>query len=176
MVKRIVNLFYKEFSGLHEAAFLLGTFAIFSQVLALVRDRLFAHFFGAGATLDIYYAAFRLPDFLYVSLASFVSVTVLIPFFIKKIEEGEEKAKQFLNNVFTVFFVSIVTASLVLFFFIPALSEFLFRGFLLWGLWRRIGHHSFWVGSLLFALLHITKPALEMPKSSSVSSIPAIAI
>jgi len=129
MVKRITNLLYKEFSGLHEAAFLLGGFAILSQILALLRDRLFAHSFGAGSTLDMYYAAFRIPDFLYVSLASFVSVTVLIPFLVKKLESGDEAANKFLNNVFTVFFISIIAASAVLFIFIPQLSQFIFPGF-----------------------------------------------
>jgi len=53
MVKKVLNILSREFSGLHQAAFLLGTFALFSQILALVRDRMFAHEFGASTTLDI---------------------------------------------------------------------------------------------------------------------------
>ena len=83
MVNRIFSILKKEVSGLHEAAFLLGFFAIVSQALALVRDRLLAHLFGASSTLDVYYAAFRVPDLIYTSIASFVSLTVLIPFLSK---------------------------------------------------------------------------------------------
>lgn len=42
-------------------------------------------------------------------------------------------------------------------------EEFLFRGFLFFGLYEKIGKHSFWVVSILFALLHFSKPGLEVP-------------
>ena len=72
MVKRILSLLHKEVRGLHEAAYLLGFFALFSQLLALLRDRLLTGQFGAGEILDVYYAAFRIPDFIFVSIASIV--------------------------------------------------------------------------------------------------------
>ena len=36
-----------------------------SRFLGLIRDRLFAEQFGAGQQLDAYYAAFRIPDFIF---------------------------------------------------------------------------------------------------------------
>jgi peptidoglycan biosynthesis protein MviN/MurJ (putative lipid II flippase) len=80
MVKKIIAIFNKEFGNINEAALLLGFFAFLSQVLGLVRDKIFAHSLGTSAPLDIYVAAFRIPEFLYVSVASFVSVTVILPF------------------------------------------------------------------------------------------------
>ncbi len=65
--------------GLHQAAYLLAGLTLVSQVLALLRDRIFAHAFGAGATLDLYYAAFRIPDLVFALIASLVSAYVLIP-------------------------------------------------------------------------------------------------
>ncbi len=130
MVERILNFMNKEFSGLHEAAFLLGSAAVASQILALIRDRIFAHEFGAGAALDIYYASFRIPDFLFVSIASFVSVTVLIPFLIEKIGKRSQDSKEFIDNVFTVFFAAMVLISIGVFFLIPQLSGVLFPGIL----------------------------------------------
>jgi putative peptidoglycan lipid II flippase len=129
MVRRIFKLFYREFGGMHEAAYLLGAFAIFSQVLGLVRDRLLAHSFGASSVLDVYYAAFRIPDFLFVSVASFASATVLVPFFLEKMNLGDEHAKKFLNDIFTIFFSAILLASLAAFIFIPELSFFIAPGF-----------------------------------------------
>ena len=41
-------------------------------------------------------------------------------------------------------------------------EEFLFRGFLFFGLLRRIGYNAFWLSSLLFAFLHVTKPTDEI--------------
>ena len=65
MVRRFFRFLQKEFSSLHQAAYLLGTFAFLSQLLALGRDRLLAHAFGAGHDLDVYYAAFRIPDLIF---------------------------------------------------------------------------------------------------------------
>ena len=67
MVKRILSFVGKEISGLHEAAYLLAGSAVASLLFALVRDRLLAHYLGAGAELDVYYAAFRVPDLLFVA-------------------------------------------------------------------------------------------------------------
>ncbi len=129
MVEKIFKVLSREIGGLHQAAFLLGGFALLSQVLALVRDRLFAHSFGASTTLDLYYAAFRIPDFLFVSIASLVSLTVLIPFIVEYAESERTSARAFVNSVFTSFFAVMVAASGVVFFFVPALSEVLFPGF-----------------------------------------------
>ncbi len=90
MVGKIVRLFNKvngEISGVHQAAFLIGFFTLLAQVLGLFRDRALAHFFGAGLQLDIYYAAFRIPDLIFATAASLVSISVIIPF----INKAEEK-------------------------------------------------------------------------------------
>lgn len=128
MVEKIFNFMNKEFSGLHEAAMLLGSAAVVSQVLALIRDRLFAYHFGASGTLDVYYASFRIPDFLFVSIASFVSVTVLIPFLVERIGKGKRESRVFINAVFTVFFAAVLFVSIIAFFFVPKLTAFLFPG------------------------------------------------
>ena len=104
MVKRFFNLLNREISGLHQAAYLLGFFAICSQVLALVRDRILAAEFGAGNTLDLYYSAFRIPDILFVVVASIVSISVLIPFLIERFERSDGEAKEFIDTVFSFFF------------------------------------------------------------------------
>ena len=68
-----------EVRGLEAAVYVLAGCAILSSLLGLLRDRLFAHTFGAGVELDIYYAAFRIPDILFVATGALVSVYVLIP-------------------------------------------------------------------------------------------------
>ena len=40
-------------------------------------------------------------------------------------------------------------------------EEFLFRGFMFWGLFRKIGYHSIWLSSLVFAAFHAVKPMPE---------------
>lgn len=55
----------EETGSVGRAAFLLATASILSRLLGVLRDRLLATYFGAGAQLDAYYAAFRLPDTIY---------------------------------------------------------------------------------------------------------------
>lgn len=133
MVKKIIAIFNKEFGNINEAALLLGFFAFLSQVLGLVRDKIFAHSLGTSAPLDIYVAAFRIPEFLYVSVASFVSVTVILPFLIEKSKcangEAGNESRQFLNSIFTVFSFTIFVLSILIFIFMPMLAKFLVPGF-----------------------------------------------
>jgi putative peptidoglycan lipid II flippase len=49
-------------------------------MLGLIRDRFLATYLGAGQHLDLYYAAFKIPDFLYVSVATLAAITVLLPY------------------------------------------------------------------------------------------------
>jgi len=121
VVKKIFTFIEREISGVHEAAYILGFFAILSQLLALLRDRLFAHSFGAGETLDLYYAAFRIPDFIFVTVASLVSISVLIPFLISESEHNIEQGKKFINSIFTIFFFGMCAVSIVVYFLIPRL-------------------------------------------------------
>lgn len=128
MVKKVLKIFHKEISGLHEAAYLLAFFAILSQFLGLVRDRLFAYFFGAGETLDIYYASFRIPDLIFVIAASIVSISVLVPFLIEKLEQGFEEGKKFIDNIFSFFFILISGTSIIAYFLIPYFTPIIFPG------------------------------------------------
>ncbi len=129
MVRKIFGFLYKETNTLNRAALLLGLFAFLSQVLAFLRDRLLAHIFGASTELDIYYAAFRIPDFLFVTVASVVSLSVLIPFIIEKEAKGLQALRDFVDNVFSFFSLLMILVSGLAFFLIPAVSGILFKGF-----------------------------------------------
>lgn len=121
---------YREIRGLHQAAYILALFAVGSQLLAIVRDRLLAHMFGAGNLLDLYYAAFRIPDFLFVLFASIVSVYVLLPFISRaSSESGAEKGKEVLSQIFTLFLVTFSFAAVILAITAPLYVEILFPGF-----------------------------------------------
>src|SRR3989338_9668553 len=127
MVRKVFGFLYKETRSLHEAAYLLGLFAVLSQVLAFLRDRLLAHIFGASMELDIYYAAFRIPDFLFVTVASVVSLSVLIPFIIEKETQSLAALRDFVNNIFSFFSLLIILVSGLAFFLIPTVSGILFK-------------------------------------------------
>lgn len=126
MVRKIFKVFGGATENIHEAAYLLGFFALLSQFLGLFRDRLLAHYFGAGQMLDIYYASFRIPDLIFATVASLVSASVIIPFLQEKIGGEEGAAKKFIDEMWSGFFVLITAVSVVAFFAMPVLVTMLF--------------------------------------------------
>ena len=129
MVTRVLNLFYREIRGLHQAAYILALFALASQILAIVRDRILAHQFGAGSELDVYYAAFRIPDLLFVLFASVLSVYVLLPFVTKAKTTSDKAAQSVLSQMFSLFLVGYIVIAAVTFLAAPAMASFIFPGF-----------------------------------------------
>ena len=129
MVKRWFSFIGQEIRGLHEAAYLLAIFAMLSLILALVRDKLLAFTFGAGQSLDIYYAAFRIPDLIFATVGSLVSASILLPYFIEQFESSKQKGQTFSDGIFTVFFGTMVVVSAVVFFIAPWLVPKVIPGF-----------------------------------------------
>ncbi len=129
MVNYLLKVLNKEIAGLHQAAFLLGGFAFGSQLLALVRDRLLAHNFGAGVELDIYYAAFRVPDFIFITIGSLVSVSIIVPFLVERINHSREEGREFISQIFSCFTLVIFFTAGVVFLFVPQLQNLLFGQF-----------------------------------------------
>src|SRR3989344_1535254 len=112
-----------EARTLERAVSILAASALLSSLLALLRDRLFAHTFGAGAELDIYYAAFRIPDLLFVAVGALVSVYILIPELAKR---GDEEQKRYIDTVVVGFSLLAVFSSFLAAIFAPAILEMLF--------------------------------------------------
>lgn len=99
MVRRILTRLSAPVRGLHQAAYLLAGLTLASQLLALLRDRLFAHLFGAGEILDLYYAAFKVPDLVFALVVSLVSAYVLIPRLAGLVEdEGKNRARELVSQ------------------------------------------------------------------------------
>ncbi len=124
MIRKTFARLHKEVSGIHDAAYLLAGFALLSILLALVRDKLLAHSFGAGVELDMYYAAFRIPDLVYTIVASMVSVFILIPFLAKK--KNDEERKDLIHTLLLVFGVLLVLVSGLVYIFTPTIIQYFF--------------------------------------------------
>lgn len=130
MVSRFIAYINKDTSTLNQAAFVLGFFSILSQLLGLVRDRLLASWIGPGEALDVYYAAFKIPDLINVLFASLFSVTILIPFISEYAEKKRiDKLNEFLKNIFTVYVLGMVAVSTIAYITMPFLVKAIAPGF-----------------------------------------------
>ncbi len=126
MVGRLLSLIDREIRGLHEAAYVLAAFTLLSQLLALFRDRTFAHLFGAGTTLDVYFAAFRIPDLVFALLTLFVSSFALVPLISSKTRDEQGRV---IGSTLTLFGIIAVGVSAILYFLIPYLVPTIVPGF-----------------------------------------------
>jgi len=126
MVGRILERISIPIRGLHQAAYLLAGLTLASQVLALLRDRVFAHTFGAGETLDLYYAAFRVPDIVFALVASLVSAYVLIP---RIAEMEKEGIRRLLSESMTFLLALGGTICIVLTIYMPQFLTLLYPDF-----------------------------------------------
>src|SRR3989338_10198972 len=126
MMKRALQFLSKEVLGIHSAVYVLAAFALLSSLLALFRDRLLAYTFGAGAELDLYYAAFRIPDFLFVALGALVSVYVIIPELARRDSSGQ---KDYIDTVSLGFSILAVCAGTIAAVIAPKLLAYLFPQF-----------------------------------------------
>lgn len=127
------KLFLNKSKSITSAAFLIGFFAFLSRILGLVRARVFAFQFGAGAELDMYYAAFRLPDLIYNLVIMGALSSVFIPVFTSyrveaKKQEGEKHWK-LANNVFHVVSSLIFIFSVGFILFAPEFIKLIAPGF-----------------------------------------------
>src|SRR3989344_9004526 len=117
------RIFHADLDNIHHAAFWLAFFGIAADVLGLVRDRLLAGTFGASRELDIYYAAFRVPDFIYTFMLLFTASTAIIPVFLKKYGEKKEAAEELLGSAILFFSFAVLVLSAFAFFLMPMLAR-----------------------------------------------------
>lgn len=85
-------------------ATVIAVFSVLSKILGLLRDRFLASQFGPGWTLDAYYAAFRIPDFIFNLIVLGTVSAAFVPVFLnyvskKRTEEAFAMANTMLNAI-----------------------------------------------------------------------------
>ncbi|MDP3995884.1 MAG: murein biosynthesis integral membrane protein MurJ [bacterium] len=123
------RLFNSQSKTVTFAAGLLAVSALVSRFLGLVRDRLLAGKFGAGEELDIYFAAFRIPDFVYGILIVGGVAAAFLPVFSEYFKKEEEQAWKFANNLLNCFFILLIIVCGILALLAPWLINFISPGF-----------------------------------------------
>ncbi len=113
------------------AATVVGILSFASRLVGLVRDRILAGAFGAGDTLDVYYAAFKVPDFLFSLIVVGALSASFIPIFTKYYGSSSTKkqAWAFTNNTLHLIGLIMLCVSVLLFIFADPLSQIIAPGF-----------------------------------------------
>ncbi|MBI2453465.1 murein biosynthesis integral membrane protein MurJ [Candidatus Peregrinibacteria bacterium] len=122
-------------SKVFQGAVLLGISSFLSRLLGVYRDHLFAIRFGATQgsgiyDLDAYFAAFRIPDFLYNLLIIGAVSSAFVPIFTGYIQkEQKEEGFAFANTVLNFFVSLMLILSVILFIAAPFVMKILTPGF-----------------------------------------------
>ncbi len=115
--------------GVGRAALLLGSAALASRFLGLIRDRIFAAEFGAGDTLDMYFAAFRIPDLIYNILIAGAISAAFIPIFLEEYQKRREYAWNIAANFLNVMAVVLGSLAFLGFIVMPWFVHLIVPGF-----------------------------------------------
>ena len=96
-----------------KSAFLVGAGILISRLVGLIRQRIFAHYFGSSGAGDAFSAAFRIPNFLQNVFGEGALSASLIPVYARLLAQGDEKeATKVANAVFGL--LALITSLVVL--------------------------------------------------------------
>src|SRR5438034_10587675 len=87
-------------AGTGRSAFLVGAGILISRIVGLIRQRVFAHYFGTSAAGDAFSAAFRIPNFLQNIFGEGALSASFIPVYAKLLaHDDEDEAAHVANAV-----------------------------------------------------------------------------
>lgn len=130
MVKNLLSLLYTRQTSILSSAVIIMTTVMLAKILGLVRDRLLAHVFSPDK-IDIFWAAFRLPDSIFQIIILGALSVAFIPVFTEHLEaKGKEDAFEMAGAVLNVSLSIFVVATILIYFLAePIISNFIAPGF-----------------------------------------------
>lgn len=134
------NIFHRQINNITIAAILVASASLTSRVLGVLRDHILAGQFGASSTLDVYYAAFRIPDLVFNLIVLGALSAGFIPIFTSLIkdfkcssqsnkEKGNKEAWGLVNNLLNILLLIIIVLSVLGIIFAGPLTKLIAPGF-----------------------------------------------
>jgi len=97
------KLFNHESKTIESGALVVAITGVIGGMLGVLRNALLASHFGASPELDAYFAAFRIPDFLYGVLIFGIISAGFMPVFTRSMLSGKEKSWSLLSGTINLF-------------------------------------------------------------------------
>lgn len=118
------------------AAVIISSASLLSRILGVLRDHLLTRFFGATrvvasqiSELDAYYAAFKIPDFLYQLLILGTVSAIFIPLFTSALDKDQKEAWKSAANILNIVILIMTVVSVFAFVFAPYIISVFAFGF-----------------------------------------------
>lgn len=125
LIKNGTKIFLRRQTNILSASVVLMAAVLFSGLLGLIRNRLLAGTFYAlePANLDVYFAAFRLPDMIFQLLVMGVLSAAFIPVFSRFLDKDEKEAWHLASSIITLAIFVFLVSALMVFIFAKPLSK-----------------------------------------------------
>lgn len=131
----IIGNLWRKFTQLEKnfhlgkATLIIAVFTLLSRLTGFARDLFLASQLGASAQTDIYFTAFRIPDFIYNLLILGTLSAAFIPVFTRQYIQDKTQAWQMANSVLNIALITMGVLTLIIFIFTKPLVSLLIPGF-----------------------------------------------
>jgi putative peptidoglycan lipid II flippase len=112
------------------AAGTVGGMTLLSRIFGFIRDTVIAMMFGASASADAFFVAFRIPNLQRRILGEGAVTSAFIPVFSECLKtQGEEEAWSFTGRLFNIFLLALILITLGIMIFAPEITAVFAPGF-----------------------------------------------
>ncbi|HEX5429728.1 MAG TPA: murein biosynthesis integral membrane protein MurJ [Patescibacteria group bacterium] len=123
------DIYRNHKSHVGSAAIIIAVFTLLSKIMGLARDAIFSHQFGTSTIIDAYFAAFRIPDFVFNLLILGTFSVAFIPIFSEYLLKDEKAANRLASSIINVTLMMILGLSVLALIFINPLVSAIAPGF-----------------------------------------------
>jgi len=125
------KIWFKLNNTVTGGAILIAFFSVFAKIVGLIRDRILAaNFSGSNIdTLDVYYAAFKLPDLVFNTLVLGALASAFIPVFVKYLQKNKAEAIVIANSLLNLLLLVIGILTIIFIIFTPFITHLVVPGF-----------------------------------------------
>lgn len=128
--KKSLNALISKQTNIFSAALFIILTTVLSQVLGLFKYRILVSLFGASNALGVFFAAFRIPDFIFQVVIAGALSTSFIPVFSEYVMHGKRReADSFTSSLITIGVIFYAIVSLIVILFAYPLASMVAPGF-----------------------------------------------
>ncbi|MBI4974146.1 murein biosynthesis integral membrane protein MurJ [Candidatus Roizmanbacteria bacterium] len=126
-INKTKQIIFAQQGGIFSSALIISGMIVISGIFGFLRYRILAGYF-TKEELDIFFAAFRLPDLIFEILITGALTSSFIPVFIKY-QKNKEELEQHISSIFNLLLIILVLIVIVLYFSMDSLIPLITPGF-----------------------------------------------
>lgn len=127
LINKTKELIFAQQTSMLSSTIVIASMIVLARIFGFIRYRVLAGYFGKEE-LDIYFAAFRIPDLVFEILISGAITASFIPFYIKY-QHDKKKQDEYISTIINIITLFLFFLILILSFFLHPIMQFITPGF-----------------------------------------------